>query len=126
MEPVNLFDLAAQQSRWLAVRQSTIAGNVANVNTPGYGTVEIEPFEKVLDKSRVAMAATQSGHLGGSAMQAGFAVHQEDRSASVLPSENSVVLENELMKTGEVRRAFELNTAIVKSFHRMMMLSVKG
>ncbi len=125
MEPVNLFDLAAQQSRWLAVRQSAIAGNVANVNTPGYGTVEIEPFEKVLDKSRVAMATTQAGHLGGSAMQAGFAVQQEDRSASVLPSENSVVLENELMKTGEVRRAFELNTAIVKSFHRMMMLSVK-
>ena len=125
MEPVNLFDLAAQQSRWLAVRQSAIAGNVANVNTPGYGTVEVEPFEKVLDKSRVAMAATHSGHLGGSAMQAGFAVRQEDRSASVLPSENSVVLENELMKTGEVRRAFELNTAIVKSFHRMMMLSVK-
>ena len=125
MEPVNLFDLAAQQSRWLAVRQSTITGNVANVNTPGYGTVEIEPFEKVLDKSRDAMAETQVSHLGGSAMQAGFAVHQEDRSASVLPSENSVVLENELMKSGEVRRAFELNTAIVKSFHRMMMLSVK-
>lgn len=125
MEPVNLFDLAAQQSRWLAVRQSTIAGNVANVNTPGYGTVEIEPFEKVLDKSRVAMAATQSGHLGGSTMRAGFSVRQEDTSASVRPSENSVVLENELMKSGEVRRAFELNTAIVKSFHRMMMLSVK-
>ena len=125
MEPVNLFDLASQQSRWLAVRQSTIAGNVANVNTPGYGTVEIEPFEKVLDKSRVAMAATQPNHLGGLAMRAGFAVRQEDTSASVRPSENSVVLENELMKAGEVRRAFELNTAIVKSFHRMMMLSVK-
>ena len=30
MEPVNLFDLATQQSRWLAVRQSAVAGNVAN------------------------------------------------------------------------------------------------
>ena len=48
------------------------------------------------------------------------------RSASVLPSENSVVLENELMKAGEVRREFELNTAIVKAFHRMIMLSVKA
>jgi flagellar basal-body rod protein FlgB len=126
MDPVNLFNLASQQSRWLAVRQSTIAGNVANVNTPGYGTVEVEPFEKVLDKSRVAMAATQAGHVGGSATRAGFAVQQEPRSAAVLPSENSVVLETELMKAGEVRRSFELNTAIVKAFHRMMMLSVKG
>ena len=65
MEPVNLFDLAAQQSRWLAVRQSAVAGNVANVNTPGYGTVDVEPFEKVLDKTGVAMAATQAGHLSG-------------------------------------------------------------
>ena len=30
------------------------------------------------------------------------------------------------MKAGEVRRAFELNTAIVKAFHRMMMLGVEG
>jgi flagellar basal-body rod protein FlgB len=44
----------------------------------------------------------------------------------VLPSENTVVLEDELMKAGEVRRTFELNTAIVKAFHRMTMLSVKG
>ena len=65
MEPVNLFDLAAQQSRWLAVRQSAVAGNVANVNTPGYGAVDVEPFEKVLDKTGVAMAATQAGHLAG-------------------------------------------------------------
>ena len=67
MEPVNLFDLATQQSRWLAVRQSAVAGNVANVNTPGYGAVDVEPFEKVLDKTGVAMAATQAGHLTGRA-----------------------------------------------------------
>ena len=126
MEPVNLFDLAAQQSRWLAVRQAAIAGNVANVNTPGYGAAEVEPFEKVLGKSGVAMAATQAGHLGGNVTKAGFSVRQEDGDASILPSGNSVVLENELMKAGEVRRSFELNTAIVKAFHRMMMLSVKG
>jgi len=30
MEPVNLFDLAAKQSQWLSVRQSAIAGNIAN------------------------------------------------------------------------------------------------
>ena len=29
-------NLAAKQSQWLAVRQSTIAGNIANANTPGY------------------------------------------------------------------------------------------
>jgi flagellar basal-body rod protein FlgB len=126
MEPVNLFQLAAQQSRWLAVRQSAVAGNVANVNTPGYLAVDVEPFEKVLDKTGVTMAATQTGHVTGSGTEAGFAVRANDQDPSLLPSGNSVVLENELLKAGEIHRQFELNTAIVKAFHRMLMLTSKS
>ncbi len=126
MEPVNLFNLATQQSRWLAVRQSAVAGNVANVSTPGYGAVDVEPFEKVLDKTGVKLATTDAGHLRGGATEAGFSIRQEERDASVLPSENSVVLENEMLKAGDIRRQFELNTAIVKAFHRMIMLSSKS
>lgn len=126
MEPVNLFQLAAQQSRWLAVRQSAVAGNVANANTPGYGTVDVEPFEKVLDKTSVSLSTTQAGHLRGRATESGFALHQEDAGKALLPSKNSVVLENEMLKAGEIRREFELNTAIVKAFHRMIMLSSKS
>jgi flagellar basal-body rod protein FlgB len=126
MQPVNLFDLASQQSQWLAVRQAAIAGNVANVNTPGYGAFEVEPFEKVLDNTRVAMSTTQEGHFSGGATEAGYAVRQADREIAAMPSGNTVVLEDELMKAGEVSRTFELNTAIVKAFHRMMMTSVRG
>ena len=126
MEPVNLFDVATQQSRWLAVRQSAVAGNVANVNTPGYVAVDVEPFEKVLDKTGVTMAATNAAHLTGRATEAGFAVREEERRPSLLPSGNSVVLENELLKAGEIGRQFELNTAIVKAFHRMLMLTSKS
>ena len=126
MEPVNLFDLAAKQSRWLAARQAAVAGNVANANTPGHGTVDVEPFEKVLDKTGVAMSRTSSSHMGGFATDAGYALHQDDKSIALMPSKNSVVLENEMLKAGEIRRSFELNTAIVKSFHRMIMMSTKS
>jgi flagellar basal-body rod protein FlgB len=126
METVNLFALATQQSRWLAVRQTAVAGNVANVNTPGYVAVDVEPFEKVLDQTGVKLAATQEGHLVGRAGESGFAVREAGGDPSVLPSGNSVVLENELLKAGEIRRQFELNTSIVKAFHRMLMLSSKA
>ncbi len=126
METVNLFALATQQSRWLAVRQTAVAGNVANANTPGYVAVDVEPFEKVLDKTGVKMAATEPGHLTGKASEAGFAVTESRDETSLLPSKNSVVLENELLKAGEIRRQFELNTAIVKAFHRMLMLTSKS
>lgn len=126
MEQVSLFSLATQQARWLAVRQSAVAGNVANANTPGYGAVDVAPFEKILDKTGVSMAATQAGHMSARTAESGFNVAQDEGDVSLLPSKNSVVLENELMKAGEIRRGFELNTAIVKAFHRMMMMSSKS
>jgi flagellar basal-body rod protein FlgB len=123
---VNLFELAAKQAQWLSVRQSAIAGNVANVNTPGFRALEVEPFDKVLDGTRVAMQVTQASHLMAGVGAEAIAIRPEDDSPAVLPSGNSVVLENELMEAGEVRRAFELNTAIIKAFNRMTLLASKG
>ncbi|MEO5756636.1 MAG: flagellar basal body rod protein FlgB [Mesorhizobium sp.] len=125
MEPVSLFDLATKQSEWLAVRQSAIAGNIANANTPGYTANDVEPFEKVLDRAVVSLQATQAGHLGG-ATNASFKVKPDEADGVIMPSKNTVVLEDQLMKAGEVRRSFELNTAIVKAFHSMMMMAVKS
>ena len=62
--PVYLFDLASRQAQWLAARQTTISGNVANANTPGYRARDVEPFADVLDKTKLAMAATNTGHIG--------------------------------------------------------------
>jgi flagellar basal-body rod protein FlgB len=125
---VNLFELAARQSQWLSVRQSAIAANIANANTPGFRALEVEPFEKVLDANGVGMRATQAAHLsaGAGAGTNDIAVRQRDDGAPMMPSQNSVVLENELMNAGEVRRAFELNTSIVKAFNRMTMLVSKA
>ena len=123
---VNLFQLAAKQAEWLSVRQSAIAGNIANANTPGYHAREVEPFSKVLDARRVSMQATQVSHMSGGFGAEAIAVHERDEGPQVLPSDNSVVLEDELMSAGEVHRAFELNTAIVKAFNHMMGLVTKG
>lgn len=124
VQPVNLFDLASQQAKWLAARQSAIAGNIANVNTPGYGAVDVEPFERMLNARPVTLASTSPSHVSFGA-GAGFGLREEE-GPNLLPSGNSVVMEKELMKAGEVRRAFELNTAIVKAFHRMMMMNTRG
>ena len=126
MEPVNLFKLASQQANWLSVRQAAVAGNIANVNTPGYKAVDVEPFEQVLDKTRVTLQATQVGHLRGGATGDSFSVKTNSDDVAMMPSENSVVLENELMNAGEISRSFELNTAIVKAFHRMITQVARG
>lgn len=125
MQPVTLFQLAAQQAKWLSVRQTTVASNIANINTQGYKALEVEPFESVLNGNRVSLSATSPSHLSFGATKAGLAV-RDAQEPSVLPSGNTVSMERELVAAGEVRRAFELNTAIVKAFHRMFMNVSRG
>lgn len=126
MQPVNLFALASQQARWLAVRQTAVSSNIANANTPGYAAVDVEPFEAVLDKSSVAMRATHPMHVLPANASNGFAVRQTNDDSPTMPSGNTVELETELMKSGEVRRNFELNAGIVRSFHRMLLMTTQG
>lgn len=126
MGPVYLFDLISQHNRWLSVRQTAVAGNIANANTPGYKAVDTEPFEAVLSRVPLEMAVTQTGHMTPGQPGAPVAEVRDEESWDVLHSGNSVVLEQQLLKAGEVRRLFSLNAGITKAFHRMLLASAKG
>lgn len=125
MDPIRLFDLASQQSRWLAARQATLAENIANANTPGYRAKDVQPFAEVLNQTQLQMAATRGGHLGADTTNPKGAVTKKEIEWEVTESGNSVSLEQELMKAGDVNRAYSLNVGIVKAFHGMLMSSVK-
>jgi len=126
MEPVNLFKLASQQAQWLAVRQSAVAGNIANTNTPGYLAKEVAPFESLVAGKREGLSATHPMHLANASTAEAYTVETVENDNAVMPSGNSVVLEQEILKADEVRRSYELNTAIVKSFHRMFMMTTRS
>lgn len=125
VQPIYLFDLAFQRAEWLSVRQTTVAENVANANTPNFRAGDVEPFEATLDKTALEMASTNPGHFS----LASAPVRAEaggKRSLAITGGGNDVSLEKELIKAGEVSRDYSLNVSIVKSFHRMWMASVKG
>jgi flagellar basal-body rod protein FlgB len=123
--PVYLFDLASRQAQWLAARQSTVSGNIANANTPGYKARDVEPFADVFDKTKLAMVATSAGHIGFAPSQAEGAKVKKSDSWDTVYSKNSVSLEQEMIKAGEVNRQHSLNTSIIKAFHRMLLSSVR-
>lgn len=126
MSQLYLFALASQHSRWLSTRQAAVAGNVANANTPGYKAQDIAPFEATMDSVRTEMTATNSNHLSlGETRRSGSVEPADQTEWETMHSGNSVSLEQELIKAGEVNRAFRLNTSVVKSFHRMMLNSTK-
>lgn len=126
MDPVNFFSLASQQNRWLAVRQSVVAQNVANVNTPGYKALDVEPFEAVLNSTGIEMRKTQATHLSPTSGAGSDAQTEESAKWQVVHSGNSVSLEEQMLKSGEVAGAYARNTSVMKTFHRMLLASSRG
>jgi flagellar basal-body rod protein FlgB len=124
--PVYLFDVASSQARWLSLRQATISSNVANANTPGYRAQDIEPFEKLLDTKVVALAVTSPQHIATGTTSLRPQGNRKENSWEVVHSGNSVSLEQEMLKAGDINKDYSLNTAIIRSFHRMFMSSVKS
>ena len=126
MEPLYLFSAVARHNQWLSVRQATIAGNIANANTKGFKALDVDAFEKAIDGAKLAMAATHAAHIG---VPVAAVAAPEVRAAEpweVTHSGNSVSLEQELIKSSEVGRAYRLNANVVKAFHRMLLASAKG
>jgi len=126
VQPLALFSLASQNASWLSTRQATVAANVANANTPGYHARDVQPFSAVLSHLNLPMATTSAGHIEPAALSSGNAKVKTSDSWDVLYSGNSVDLEQEMMKAGDVNRAHALNVNITRSFHQMLMNAVKS
>lgn len=127
MDPIHLFDLAAKQARWLSTSQAVIAGNVSNASTPGYKAQSVRPFNEILDRTQLQLVSTDANHLEGAGGTSEASVTSvPGDSWETTDSGNSVSLEQEMIKAGEVHRGFSLNTSLVKAFHGMLMASVKS
>jgi flagellar basal-body rod protein FlgB len=123
---VYLFDLATQHARYLATRQATIAGNVANANTPGYKARDVMPFAQVLARTGLDMASTAKTHIDSQGTRIPVREAKSSETWEVLESSSAVSLEQEMLKAGDVSRQHNLDTAVVKSFHRMLMAAVRS
>lgn len=126
MNSIFLFDLTSQRNQWLSLRQTAISGNMANANTPSYKALDVAPFDSVLQTSQLELARSDPGHFGLSARQRhDLEVPQEDK-WDVYDSGNSVSVEKEMVKAGEVNGAFALSNNVIRAFHRMLIASTKG
>ncbi|MFZ5673477.1 MAG: flagellar basal body rod protein FlgB [Pseudomonadota bacterium] len=125
MSGIGLFGVAFQQAQWLSVRQTAIAENIANANTPGYRAVDVESFDTVLQKTGLDLSLTTSGHMATGVNGIRPPAIERAKDIKVSASGNSVGVERELIKAEEVNRAYALNTNVVKAFHKMLLMSVK-
>jgi flagellar basal-body rod protein FlgB len=121
MDPTNigLFDLAEKRLVWTAQRQSVLAANIANANTPGFQARDVESFESVLSGSGpVEPVRTQPAHLAGTVPTglASLTTHPPDARAL---DGNSVALDQQLTKVADTETTQSLVTSIWKEYMGM-------
>lgn len=127
-DPASLSDALAQALRHLGDRQRVIAQNIANADTPGYKARELAApsFAALVDgaggagkvaRPQVAISDAMR-RLGASAPHAGATI---DRTVSeVKPDGNSVTLEDQLLKMGQIQADYAALTGLYRKQDALM------
>ena len=122
---IYLFQVASQKAGWLSARETAVASNVANANTPGYRAIDVQPFSAVLDTSPIAMATTNSGHMTPSAPLLDSLREIETDQAEETLSGNTVNIEQQMINLGDVNRDFSMTGNIRRAFHQLILSALK-
>jgi flagellar basal-body rod protein FlgB len=123
---IYLFDVASQKAEWLSARQTAIATNIANANTPGYRAVDVKPFSAILDSSPIAMATTAPGQLAPAEFVQAAAAQQIDAGGGEETlSGNTINLEHELINLSETGRDYTMTANVQRAFHQFILSALK-
>lgn len=117
----DVLDLATRRMQWLQSRESVLAGNVANANTPGYVARDLPQFAGVLkDHLAVSLARTDAGHIASSTSQSST---KKDVGNSSIDG-NQVDLETELEKIAATDDQQRLATNAYSTYMSMFSIAL--
>ena len=120
---LEIFQMAGAMARHAETRQTMVAQNIANADTPGYKARDIASFaETYRAQDASTMRTTRAGHLTGSSQPNDTRLIAGAGSES--PNGNNVSLETEMMKSVENNGQHKRAMAIYKSSLNIMRLSL--
>ena len=126
----SLFSLAARRLDYLTQRQTVLAQNVANADTPGYQPHDLEPFERVLSSQQqggATLVATHPQHFSGAAGRTtGYGENEMAGAYEVSPTGNAVVLEQQMLAVGETAMQHQLTSELYRQHMSMLRIAVTG
>lgn len=108
--------------KYMANRQKVLAQNIANIDTPGYKARELKKldFEKLATSanSQLEMRTTSPTHLNGTLAGSSMAFRSEkDRNTfETTPTENNVVLEDQMGKVSDTGAQYQLSSSLMRKF----------
>jgi flagellar basal-body rod protein FlgB len=111
------FAMLRQRLDFLTDRQKLIAENIANATTPGFKPRDLDraAFEQAMERQA----------RGGAARPAPSRIVTRPDSETTLDG-NAVVLEEQTLRAGETRAAFEMGLALYQKGLQLMRLAAKA
>lgn len=118
---IPVFGMLRENMRWLGQRQSVLAENVANADTPGFRArdLQAQDFNAMLSRAR-------AGQSAGADSATGSAIEESREPYEVTLSGNSVVLEEQMMKIADTAARYQLATNLYTKHVSMMRMALGG
>lgn len=123
----SLLTVAAGAARHAANRQTVIARNIANADTPGFVAQDLAPFAQQAqgDPPEFAPRQTRAGHISSASTglaRSGTVDSFAPGAAS--PDGNTVSIEDQMVRAADARRQYDLALTLYRKSLDMMRLGL--
>jgi flagellar basal-body rod protein FlgB len=120
--------LLSQKMAYLNQRQSVLAENVANADTPGYKARDLTPFSfgSTLKQALIGMITTDPRHIVPASMSGVNAKTTKIKTAETTLSGNSVDVENQMMEVSKTAVEYKEVTSIYHKIGALFNIALKG
>lgn len=110
-----------------ADRQNVIAANIANADTPGYRARDMTPFSDSFDSAAARpfdMRATRPGHIRDEPRAHSAEIKTTTAFGAAAPNGNTVSLEDQMMRSAEVRHSHDLALGVYRKSLDILRISL--
>lgn len=133
LSSMSIFAMAQSKMSWLGQRQTVLAQNIANADTPHYRAKDLRAldFNEVMRArrmDRMSMARTDDKHLASEVTGSKYRVMRTSDSEiyEINPSGNAVILEEQMIKLSENNTQYQIAANIYQKQLTMLRLAVSG
>ena len=106
----DVFALAERRLAWVGQRQSLLAQNIANANTPGYVAKDVKPFSEFLARRMAHQEDSDPSQVTSAGSSAASSISGRSLDG------NTVVLDDQLEKVAETDTAHQLAANLYKKY----------
>lgn len=120
IQNIALFQAMGAKMNYLSTRQSVIAQNVANADTPEYRPRDLTEVDfgavlrEVTGSKKVRMDRTSEGHIVPGGMIGKEDVRKVRMTYEVAPADNAVILEEQMVKASQTTAQYTLMTNLMR------------